>query len=103
MSKVDEYGIRFWLYSGCSDRNIVTKATGPRRQSERGTMLLPRETGEGDHAKHGGGGMRAPEKTIYRARVLGREMSLPEVVLWQTLRKGKVAGLRFRRQHLIGP
>jgi very-short-patch-repair endonuclease len=30
-------------------------------------------------------------------------MTLPEVVLWQALRKGQLAGLRFRRQHPIGP
>ncbi len=30
-------------------------------------------------------------------------MSLPEVILWQHLRGGKVHGLRFRRQHPIGP
>ena len=30
-------------------------------------------------------------------------MSLPEVVLWQALRKRRLAGLRFRRQHPIGP
>jgi len=32
-----------------------------------------------------------------------REMPLPEVILWQLLRGGKVDGLRFRRQHPIGP
>lgn len=30
-------------------------------------------------------------------------MSLPEIVLWQALRRGQVAGLRFRRQHPVGP
>ena len=47
--------------------------------------------------------MRAPDKTIGRARELRRTMSLPEIVLWQALRKGRLAGLRFRRQHPIGP
>ena len=47
--------------------------------------------------------MRAPDKTFSRARELRRKMSLPEVVLWQALRKGRLAGLRFRRQHPIGP
>jgi len=32
-----------------------------------------------------------------------REMPLPEVILWQLLRGGKVGGLRFRRQHPVGP
>ena len=30
-------------------------------------------------------------------------MSLPEVVLWQLLRGGRLGALRFRRQHPIGP
>jgi very-short-patch-repair endonuclease len=30
-------------------------------------------------------------------------MTLPEVVLWRWLRGGKLKGLRFRRQHPIGP
>ncbi|HTV33601.1 MAG TPA: endonuclease domain-containing protein [Methylocella sp.] len=47
--------------------------------------------------------MRAPEKTFARARELRRAMTLPEVLLWQALRKGRLAALRFRRQHPIGP
>jgi very-short-patch-repair endonuclease len=30
-------------------------------------------------------------------------MTLPEVVLWEHLRDGRLDGLRFRRQHPIGP
>ncbi|HEY5818673.1 MAG TPA: DUF559 domain-containing protein [Mesorhizobium sp.] len=30
-------------------------------------------------------------------------MSLPEVMLWDCLRAGRLEGLRFRRQHPIGP
>ena len=47
--------------------------------------------------------MRAPEKTFARARRLRRTLSLPEIVLWKVLRRGQLAGLRFRRQHPIGP
>lgn len=47
--------------------------------------------------------MRAPDKTVTRAKELRRKMSLPEVVLWQALRRGGLAGLRFRRQHPVGP
>ncbi|MGH6925009.1 MAG: DUF559 domain-containing protein, partial [Propylenella sp.] len=47
--------------------------------------------------------MRAPVLTFKRARALRKRMTLPEVVLWQTLRAGRVGGLRFRRQHPIGP
>jgi very-short-patch-repair endonuclease len=34
---------------------------------------------------------------------LRRKMTLPEVILWQELRRGRFKGLRFRRQHPIGP
>jgi very-short-patch-repair endonuclease len=44
--------------------------------------------------------MHRPEIGI--ARKLRREMSLPEVLVWQRLRGAK-AGARFRRQHPIGP
>ena len=47
--------------------------------------------------------MRAAVRTFERARGLRRQMSLPEIVLWQVLRKTRLAGLRFRRQHAIGP
>jgi very-short-patch-repair endonuclease len=44
--------------------------------------------------------MLRPE--VATARKLRREMSLPEVRLWQRLR-GKAGGLKFRRQHPVGP
>jgi very-short-patch-repair endonuclease len=47
--------------------------------------------------------MRAPIVTFKRARALRRDMSLPEVVLWDAVRGGRLNGLRFRRQHPIGP
>jgi len=37
-----------------------------------------------------------------RARKLRREMSLPEVLLWQQL-KTRPKGLKFRKQHPSGP
>lgn len=43
-----------------------------------------------------------PRPTRDRARSLRRAMSLPEVLLWQQLRPSP-AGLRFRRQHPLGP
>ena len=47
--------------------------------------------------------MRAPILTLKRARALRRKMTLPEVILWQELRGGKLKGLQFRRQHPVGP
>ena len=43
-----------------------------------------------------------PAKSVKRARRLRREMSLPEVGLWQVLRTSP-GGHRFRRQHPAGP
>ena len=39
--------------------------------------------------------------SVERARKLRREMSYPEVLLWQRLR-GSAGGSKFRRQHPIG-
>jgi very-short-patch-repair endonuclease len=41
--------------------------------------------------------------TFKRAKRLRRSMTLPEVVLWPHLRGGQMNGLRFRRQHAVGP
>ena len=43
-----------------------------------------------------------PKPTIQRAKKLRREMTPPEVILWQALRE-RPAGLKFRRQHPAGP
>jgi very-short-patch-repair endonuclease len=40
--------------------------------------------------------------TVQRARKQRREMSKPEVMLWQQLRADP-EGIRFRRQHPVGP
>jgi len=47
--------------------------------------------------------MRAPVLTFKRARALRRDLSLPEVVLWEELRGRRLNGMRFRRQFPIGP
>ncbi|MBA2918174.1 DUF559 domain-containing protein [Sphingomonas sp. MAH-20] len=66
----------------------------------------PPRDGEGDRGaeRRGGGGashsLRRPE--VYEARKARREMSLPEVLLWQRL-KGSPQGIAFRKQHPIGP
>ena len=44
---------------------------------------------------------REKNELVIRARGLRREMTLPEGVLWQVLRK-RPAGMKFRRQHPIG-
>ena len=41
--------------------------------------------------------------TVERARELRRRMTPPEARLWVCLRGKRLAGLKFRRQHPIGP
>ena len=47
--------------------------------------------------------MPAPVLTLKRARKFRRTMTLPEVLLWERIRGGRLNGLRFRRQNPIGP
>jgi very-short-patch-repair endonuclease len=37
------------------------------------------------------------------AKVMRQDMTNAEVILWSRLRRGQVHGLKFRRQHPIGP
>ncbi|MEW9838636.1 endonuclease domain-containing protein [Mesorhizobium marinum] len=89
-----------FLPSFCFSRSLRLRATSPRSDP-------PPFTGEGDHAQHGGGGegqaMRAERRTFDRAKALRRDLSLPEVILWECLRGRRLGGLRFRRQHPVGP
>lgn len=47
--------------------------------------------------------MRVRPKTLAQARSLRKRMTLPEVLLWQALRKRSFPNFRFRRQVPIGP
>lgn len=63
----------------------------------------PPRDGEGDRAKRGGGDSRfVARPAVVLARELRKSMSLPERMLWQRL-KLRPGGLKFRRQHPIGP
>ena len=47
---------------------------------------------------------RYPSKhMVNRARTLRQERTEPEQLLWTALRNGQIGGLKFRRQHPIGP
>jgi len=46
--------------------------------------------------------LRSDERTMERAKKLRREMTPPERILWSFLRSSP-AGIRFRRQHPLGP
>ena len=45
----------------------------------------------------------ASKHMIDRARSLRQEETPPEDLLWLALRNGQIGGLKFRRQHPIGP
>ncbi len=64
------------------------------------TLQDPPRNGEGNRPKDGGGdaALAAPTSNVKRARNLRRDMSLPEVLLWQELRK-RPDGFKLRRQH----
>lgn len=47
--------------------------------------------------------MDAPRDTVLFAKALRAKTSLPEGVLWQALRGRQLEGLKFRRQHPVGP
>ena len=62
----------------------------------------PPRNGEGNQpaTPAGGGGpriLKSPIKTVKRARKLRKEMSLPEVLLWQQLQQ-RPGGFKFRKQ-----
>ena len=66
-----------------------------------GAASNPPRNGDGDRAERGGGALAASRPNVDRARVLRKELTLPEVVLWQALRT-RPGGFKFRRQHPIG-
>ena len=47
--------------------------------------------------------MEANHETRDFARFLRRRLSLPEGLLWRGLKGGKAHGLKFRKQHPVGP
>jgi very-short-patch-repair endonuclease len=48
-------------------------------------------------------GRMARSETVLLARAFRRHMTPPEVRLWTSLRGKRLRGLKFRRQHPIGP
>lgn len=46
---------------------------------------------------------RVEPRMTARARMLRRDSTYPERRLWSRLRNGQLEGVRFRRQHVIGP
>ena len=47
--------------------------------------------------------MLANHEVRHFARSLRRQLSLPEGLLWRAIKRGKADGLRFRKQHPLGP
>ncbi len=46
---------------------------------------------------------RIPPRMTQRSRSLRRGSMYPERILWSVLRNKQLKGLRFRRQHAVGP
>jgi very-short-patch-repair endonuclease len=44
-----------------------------------------------------------PDKLLERGRELRRDSTFPERRLWSCLRGRRLGGLKFRRQHAVGP
>jgi len=44
-----------------------------------------------------------PDKLLFRGRELRKNSTFPEGRLWNAIRGGRLCGLKFRRQHAIGP
>jgi len=58
----------------------------------------------GQTAKRSGGGDSVPGGISYtRAKAMRRVMTPPEARLWVRLRASRFRGLKFRRQHPVGP
>jgi very-short-patch-repair endonuclease len=66
-----------------------------------GVMTIKNPPRDGEVACSAGGGSPSLRRAeVYDARRARREMSLPEVLLWQRL-KGSPQGIAFRKQHPI--
>ena len=48
-------------------------------------------------------GLVPTRETVEKARELRRRLTPPEARLWFAIKGGKLAGVKFRRQHPIGP
>ncbi len=47
-------------------------------------------------------GQHVPQEMLERAKELRKEMTPAEGLLWQRLRAGRLTGIHFRRQQVIG-
>ena len=67
----------------------------PPLQRGRGTAAKRRWRGTFPHEKE--------SKSHALAKALRRKLTRAEVILWQNLRRNAIDGIKFRRQHPIGP
>ena len=44
-----------------------------------------------------------PDELLFRGRQLRKDSTFPERRLWNAIRGSRLCGLKFRRQHAIGP
>ncbi|ADL01139.1 conserved hypothetical protein [Brevundimonas subvibrioides ATCC 15264] len=66
-------------------------------------LLEPKARGGGSKRSGETEGLLTTQGAVSRARVLRRTLTPPEARLWICLRGRKLAGLKFRRQHPVGP
>lgn len=87
-------------------RDLVTRISSPVTDGG-GDESAPAGEAEGVRASSGRPAYHKPLTPALvaksRARSLRREMSPPERRLWNYIKGNQLAGLRFRRQHPIGP
>src|SRR5687768_7130047 len=74
------------------------------RSSTRRVQLSSPSRSDGEGDREAVEGLVGSDSIIYqRAAKMRRQMTPPEARLWRRLKGHKLAGLKFRRQHSIGP
>jgi very-short-patch-repair endonuclease len=71
--------------------------SGSSLTSEKPVRPVKTEMSDPKHSKSASDHMRT------RARQLRRDATFPERVLWSVLRDRRLSGVKFRRQHPVGP
>ena len=80
----------------------IVRSRSPRAPLPRGERASERSAGEGSGDSRYPVSMSDSDQTDI-ARRLRRNSTPPERVMWRALRNRQLGGLKFRRQHEIGP
>ena len=87
------------VYDGAAQRSQVTELRRKRLTEAPSLFHVPLPLGE----RLGEGCLRQDEDTTRRAREPRRDNSRAERRVWELLRDRRLTGVKFRRQHPIGP